>query len=122
MPERLSLRPQHVTPRPLAGIAALLGLTPSAAGADPVVTGITHDSRQIRPGDLYAALPGARAHGAEFAVQAAANGAAAILTDPEGREAAAATGLPVLVVDNVRGVLGPAAAQVYGEPAESLLL
>jgi UDP-N-acetylmuramoyl-L-alanyl-D-glutamate--2,6-diaminopimelate ligase len=86
------------------------------------VSGITHDSRQIRPGDLYAALPGARAHGAEFAAQAAANGAAAILTDPEGREAAAATGLPVLVADNVRGVLGLAAAQVYGEPAESLLL
>ena len=30
------------------------------------VTGITLDSRAVRPGDLYAALPGARTHGADF--------------------------------------------------------
>ena len=36
------------------------------------MTGVTLDSRAVRPGDLYAALPGARAHGADFAGQAAA--------------------------------------------------
>ena len=58
MPDRLSLRPQHVTPRSLHALTALLGL-PTPDGADVQVTGVIHDSRQVRPGDLYAALPGA---------------------------------------------------------------
>ena len=48
------------------------------------VTGVTHASDAVRPGDLYAALPGARRHGAEFAAAAAAAGAVAVLTDPAG--------------------------------------
>ncbi len=39
---------------------------------DVEVTGITHASGEVRPGDLYAALPGARRHGAEFAADAVA--------------------------------------------------
>src|SRR4051794_1714299 len=114
------MRPSTNPARSLSGLARSLGLPPAEGEAS--VSGITHDSRRVRPGDLYAALPGAQAHGADFSAQAAAGGAAAILTDSEGREAAAATGLPVLVTDNVRDLLGEAAAQVYGEPAESLLL
>ncbi len=72
------------------------------------------------PGDLYAALPGARVHGAEFAAQAAAAGAVACLTDPAGRERGAAAGLATYVVEEPRRVLGRLAAWVYGEPAESL--
>src|SRR3954451_20958680 len=68
------LRPQTLRPTPLTEVAALLGL-PLPAGPDVSVTGVTHDSRAIRPGDFYAALPGSRAHGADFAAQAAANGA-----------------------------------------------
>ena len=41
-------------------------------GPDVRVTGVTLDSRAVRPGDLYAALPGARVHGAAFAADAAA--------------------------------------------------
>ena len=47
------------------------------------VTGLTADSRQVRPGMLYAALPGARADGRAYIPQAVANGAAAVLA-PEG--------------------------------------
>ncbi len=46
-----------------------------------VVTGVTLDSRAVRPGDLYAALPGFTTHGAAFAAAAAASGAVAVLTD-----------------------------------------
>src|SRR5215204_2656940 len=120
MPERLSLRPQHVTPRPLTAIAALLGLTPPTAGARPVVTGVTHDSRQVRPGDLYAALPGAHTHGATFAAAAAAAGAVAVLTDSAGAEMG--SGLPTLVVAEPRTRLGEVAAHVYGQPARDLLM
>ncbi|QKG26648.1 UDP-N-acetylmuramoyl-L-alanyl-D-glutamate--2,6-diaminopimelate ligase [Actinomadura verrucosospora] len=118
------MRPTTVQARPLDGLAATLGIDGGAAGGrgGTEVTGITHDSRAVRPGDVYAALPGTRTHGAEFAAQAAASGAAAILTDPAGRGRAAATGLPVLVVADVRARLGDAAAYVYGEPGRDLTL
>ncbi|GAA3382193.1 UDP-N-acetylmuramoyl-L-alanyl-D-glutamate--2,6-diaminopimelate ligase [Streptomyces racemochromogenes] len=105
-------------PTPLGELATLLGLPESGAAQ---ITGITHDSRAVRPGDLYAALPGARLHGADFAAQAAALGAAAVLTDPEGAERAAATGLPVLAVADPRGRMGELAAEIYGRPGEGLL-
>ena len=86
------------------------------------VRGITHDSRRVRQGDLYAALPGTRVHGAVFSRQAADADAAAILTDAAGAEEAAATGLPVVVVPDARAVLGTVAAWVYDEPAKDLVL
>jgi UDP-N-acetylmuramoyl-L-alanyl-D-glutamate--2,6-diaminopimelate ligase len=129
-------RPQTVAPVRLARLAALLSASLTGAngssgevGGAPAgpevsqpgaVTGITHDSRDVRPGDLYAALAGANRHGAEFAGQVAAAGAAAVLTDPAGRAAALAAGLPVLVVDDPRAVLGVAAATVYGDPSARL--
>ena len=72
------------------------------------MTGVTLDSRAVLPGDLYAALPGARAHGADFAGQAAAAGAVAVLTDREGvdRMTAAGVALPAVVVEHPRAVLG----------------
>ena len=57
------------------GIAAPSGL-PSG------ITGITADSRQVRPGMIYAALPGTRADGRDYIGQAVAGGAAAVLTLP----------------------------------------
>ncbi|WUS33594.1 UDP-N-acetylmuramoyl-L-alanyl-D-glutamate--2,6-diaminopimelate ligase [Streptomyces sp. NBC_01255] len=117
-------RPQQARPTPLGDLAAQLGVdTPGAGpGHGPVaITGITHDSRAVRPGDVYAALPGARLHGADFVAQAAGLGAAAVLTDPDGAERAAATGLPVLVVENPRGRMGELAAEIYGRPGAGLL-
>ncbi|MFF9910946.1 UDP-N-acetylmuramoyl-L-alanyl-D-glutamate--2,6-diaminopimelate ligase [Streptomyces sp. NPDC013457] len=111
-------RPEQARPTPLGDLAARLG---TETPGDAAVTGITHDSRAVRPGDVYAALPGARLHGADFAAQAAGLGAAAILTDPAGAERAAATGLPVLVVENPRGRMGELAAEIYGRPGEDLL-
>jgi UDP-N-acetylmuramoyl-L-alanyl-D-glutamate--2,6-diaminopimelate ligase len=84
------------------------------------LTGVTHDSRRIRPGDLYVALRGAQVHGASFAAEAMARGAVAVLTDPGGRDAAVATGLPVLIVPDPRAVLGAVASWVYGQPAHDV--
>ena len=80
------------------------------------------DSRHVRPGDLYVAVGGGSAHGADFSAQAMASGATAILTDPAGRAAAVATGLPVLVVGDPRAVLGQVASWVYGRPARDITL
>lgn len=111
-------RPAEVRATDLAELAARLGVEPPGSGA---VTGITHDSRAVRPGDVYAALPGARLHGADYVAQAKDLGAAAILTDPTGADRGAATGLPVLVTENPRGRMGELAADIYGRPGEGLL-
>ena len=105
-------------------MAAALGVDqPTAApDLDVVITGVCLDSRAIRPGDLYAALPGQRTHGARFAQAAAELGAVAVLTDPAGVELAEAAGLPVLAVDDPRAVLGGLAAWLFGEPARQLLM
>ncbi|MFF5588438.1 UDP-N-acetylmuramoyl-L-alanyl-D-glutamate--2,6-diaminopimelate ligase [Streptomyces hygroscopicus] len=114
-------RPLQVRPIPLAELADQLGVQAPEAPEGAAVTGITHDSRAVRPGDVYAALAGARLHGADFAAQAADLGAVAVLTDPAGAERAAATGLPVLAVADPRGRMGALAATIYGEPGHGLL-
>lgn len=112
-------RPVRVSATPLAELADQLGAEPPQHAAQ--VTGITHDSRAVRPGDLYAALPGARLHGADFVTQAVGLGAVAVLTDPTGAERAAATGLPVLVVEDPRARMGELATTIYGHPGQDLL-
>jgi UDP-N-acetylmuramoyl-L-alanyl-D-glutamate--2,6-diaminopimelate ligase len=127
----LPSRPGRVTPRALTGLASLLGvkmtgpaeLDPFAGPDGPArLTGVTHDSRRVRPGDLYAALPGSHQHGARFCRQAAAAGASAVLTDPGGRDLAIDCPLPVFVVGDVRARLGEVAAWIYGFPSQRLLL
>jgi UDP-N-acetylmuramoyl-L-alanyl-D-glutamate--2,6-diaminopimelate ligase len=104
----------------LSEVAAVAGAAPP--GIDVFATGVTHDSRAVQPGDLYAALPGAHAHGADFARDAAAAGAVAALTDDAGAEAVRAAGLPAVVVQDPRDRLGLVAARIYGDPSTALLL
>ncbi|MEJ2889005.1 UDP-N-acetylmuramoyl-L-alanyl-D-glutamate--2,6-diaminopimelate ligase [Actinomycetospora aeridis] len=86
------------------------------------VTGATLRAHEVRPGDLFAALPGARAHGADFADRALERGAAAVLTDAAGAERDALRGsdVPVLVHADPRAAIGPASALVYGDPSTRL--
>jgi UDP-N-acetylmuramoyl-L-alanyl-D-glutamate--2,6-diaminopimelate ligase len=108
-----------VTPRLLTELAQSLGV--AGPVRDAAVTGVTHDSRKVQPGDLFAALPGALTHGVEFVAQAEVAGAAAILTDPDGAGRLSAE-LPVLAVEDPRSRLGELAACIYGRPAEELLM
>ncbi|MFZ9950583.1 MAG: Mur ligase domain-containing protein, partial [Gemmobacter sp.] len=75
---------------PVRARLADLGLVPAAGAGDRTITGIAIESRAVRPGMLFAALPGTRVHGARFAAEALASGAVAILTDAAGAEAARA--------------------------------
>jgi UDP-N-acetylmuramoyl-L-alanyl-D-glutamate--2,6-diaminopimelate ligase len=117
-------RPLSPRRTPLAQVAEWLGLSlPEAApGADAEVTGISLSTQRLQPGDVYAALPGARAHGASYAAQAVEAGAVAILTDAAGAEIAREAGVPLLVVDDARAVLGGVSARIHGEPAQDLRL
>lgn len=126
MPDRPGLRPTHVTPRVLTDLLAGSGFSLAEragtdAVADVVVTGVTHDSRQVRPGDLYVALPGAHTHGARFA--ASATHASAVLTDAAGADIIGSeTGVPVFVVEDPRARMGVLADQIYGRPSRDLLM
>ncbi|MCT1551507.1 UDP-N-acetylmuramoyl-L-alanyl-D-glutamate--2,6-diaminopimelate ligase [Brevibacterium casei] len=112
-------------------ISQLLPAAPGTIHGDPdrEVSGVSHDSRTVAPGQLYAALPGSNVHGARFAPDLIAAGVSAILTDPVGwkliAEAvdpdvlAAVTGL---VVDDPRAVLGFVSATVYGTDVRPELL
>jgi UDP-N-acetylmuramoyl-L-alanyl-D-glutamate--2,6-diaminopimelate ligase len=89
------------------------------AGPDGTVTGITAGSAMVRPGDLFAGVPGRSGHGARFAADAVRAGAVAVVTDPPGR-ALVPAGVPVLVVPDVRAVLGELSAAVYGHPSRAM--
>ncbi|WP_040087507.1 UDP-N-acetylmuramoyl-L-alanyl-D-glutamate--2,6-diaminopimelate ligase [Corynebacterium humireducens] len=105
----------------LSHLARIAGgeLTGSVA---PVVTSVELDSSRLADeGALFAAVPGTRRHGAEFA---RGTPAVAILTDAAGKELLDAAGdtRPVILVDDVRAVLGAVAAEIHGHPSERLTL
>jgi UDP-N-acetylmuramoyl-L-alanyl-D-glutamate--2,6-diaminopimelate ligase len=80
--------------------------------------GLASDSREVKPGYLFAALPGSKANGAQFLKAAVARGAVAVLGPPEVAAAAAALGVRFIAADNPRQELGYYAARFYaGQPS-----
>src|SRR5271166_6383686 len=77
---------------------------------DPEILGLTADSRAVKPGFLFAALPGSRDDGRRFIAEAVTKGAAAILTDAP---LAAETTVPVIADANPRRMLALMAARFY---------
>ncbi|MBC9209896.1 UDP-N-acetylmuramoyl-L-alanyl-D-glutamate--2,6-diaminopimelate ligase [Roseomonas aerophila] len=89
-----------------------VGQGPQALGSQ--ILGLTADSRAVRPGFLFAALPGARADGREFIAEAVARGAGAILA-PEGTDwPAGVPPRPLLTAADARRALAQMAAGFYG--------
>jgi len=88
----------------------------SAGLEDVPITGVTNDSRAVRPGSLFVAIPGLHADGHDFVEAAAAAGAAAALVD----RALPELTLPQLVVSETRSALAIAAAWWYGDPGDEL--
>ena len=74
------------------------------------LTGIASDSRRVRRGFLFVAVPGTKADGLAFLPQALANGAAAVMAE---RAAEVPTGVAMIVVPNVRRALALAAATFF---------
>lgn len=118
-PETMRVRPERPPRRSLAEVAAQLGVpAPVADGDGPELTGLTLDSRDVRPGDLYVALPGASAHGADFADAAERAGARAVLTDADGAQRL--TAMPTIVVDEPRARLAGLSAWFHDHPSRAL--
>jgi UDP-N-acetylmuramoyl-L-alanyl-D-glutamate--2,6-diaminopimelate ligase len=83
---------------------------------DIAVTGVTHDSRAVRPGSLFVAVPGLHVDGHDFVAAAAEAGAAAALVERPLPEVA----LPQLLVSETRPSLATAAAWWFGDPSHEL--
>ena len=101
-----------------------LGLT-ALAGREAHVTGLAVDSRDVKEGYLFAALPGARMHGGEFIQYALRMGAGAVLTDRQGAEVARAeldaSDAALVIAEDPRQALAYAAALWFGRQPETVV-
>lgn len=95
----------------------LSDLMGSKAGSNAVleITGITADSREVKPGFLFAALGGTQTDGSRFVADAVARGAVAVLA-----ERALSADVPVLVGQDARRCLARMAARFYGTQPETV--
>ena len=96
----------------LGGIVPLGG-----APADLPLEGLTQDSRKVRPGWLFFAVPGIREDGARYAGEAVERGAVAVVA-----QRPLDLPVPCLVTDLVRPALAKAADRFFGSPSERLSL
>src|SRR6195952_2005018 len=84
-------------------------------GPDVVVTGLTFDNRRVAEGPLFFCVPGFTRDGHDFAPDAVAKGAVALVVErPLG------LGVPEVVVADVRSAMARAAARFYGDPTARL--
>jgi UDP-N-acetylmuramoyl-L-alanyl-D-glutamate--2,6-diaminopimelate ligase len=90
----------------LQGLATLDARTGAIA-----TTGVTADSRKVKPGDVFVAVPGTKADGLAFAAQAAASGAAAIIGESASPSLPHDT--PFVKVERARRALSLMAARIY---------
>lgn len=107
------LRPEHPSPRSLAGFVQEFGIEYLGNVDGVEISGVTLSTGDLHPGDLFVGVKGAKGHGAVYAAEAREGGAVALLTDAEGATLAADAGLPILLVENPRHALGEIAAWVY---------
>ncbi|MER9297066.1 UDP-N-acetylmuramoyl-L-alanyl-D-glutamate--2,6-diaminopimelate ligase [Mesorhizobium sp. M0621] len=101
--------------RDLAGILPVEGM----ASIDLEVTGISSDSRQVKPGVVFFALAGTKADGAVYAADAAARGAAAIVAGKG--SAIAGLSVSVLAVGDPRLALAMSAARYFGKQPQTMV-
>ncbi|MEO0401345.1 MAG: UDP-N-acetylmuramoyl-L-alanyl-D-glutamate--2,6-diaminopimelate ligase [Pseudomonadota bacterium] len=99
-----------------------LGLT-AQGGANPDISGLAVDSREVKDGYLFAAMPGSRVHGAEFVQYAVRMGASAVLTDAAGVALAAGwlNDVAVVIADAPREALSRTAALWFGGQPETMV-
>jgi UDP-N-acetylmuramoyl-L-alanyl-D-glutamate--2,6-diaminopimelate ligase len=98
-------------------IAAVEGARLQQGDPDARVTGVTHDTRQLEPGDLFVAIPGFERDALTFVPQAVGRGASAIASE---RPPELEPDVPLVLVPSARRALGDLAAAFYGYPSRHL--
>ena len=111
------LRPIEEFKRTVESVAALANANLSGNPAT-VISGLSLSSNSVQQGDLFIALPGEKVHGADFAAEAIARGAVAVLTDEVGAEKI--LDVPVIVSAHPRRAAGVISAWFYSEPMRDL--
>jgi UDP-N-acetylmuramoyl-L-alanyl-D-glutamate--2,6-diaminopimelate ligase len=86
-------------------------------GDDVAIGGAAHDSRRVRPGDLFFCVTGATADGHAYAAAALEAGAAALVV-----ERWLDLGAPQVLVPSVRAAMGPMSSTVFGDPSADLAI
>ncbi len=81
------------------------------------ITGLTDDSREVMPGNVFAAIPGNKADGTQFIRDALNRGASALLV---GKPMPELKLVPQIVTDNPRRTLGHLASLLNGEPSRHM--
>ena len=102
----------------LTELLAGIGTEPVASKVKADVTGISADSRSVKPGDLFVAVPGTKTDGVQFAHEAVKKGAVAVLAE----KTIGGLQVPVFTVPSVRKALALAAGNFYGNPARELTM
>jgi len=86
-----------------------------SASTEVEITGLSYDSRRVRPGTLFFCVEGFKSDGHDFAEQAVQSGASALVVErPLG------LGVPEVLVACTRAAMGPLAAKFYGDPTSEL--
>jgi UDP-N-acetylmuramoyl-L-alanyl-D-glutamate--2,6-diaminopimelate ligase len=101
----------------LSRLAAAAGIDPGDEGSavDPMVSDVTHDHREVRPGSLFCCIVGTERDGHDLASEAVTAGAVALVVQrPTG------AGVPELVVSDTRAAMGVLAAEFWGNPSTDL--
>jgi len=99
----------------------LRDLASVASGRELRVTGVCIDSRKLRAGDAFLALPGQKDHGWNHVPAAVRAGARVILAEPATvLSAPVLTGVPVIPVANLGAVAGVIAARFFGDPSQHM--
>ncbi len=109
-----TIRPDSVKPVALRELVDAFGLQLVDGSSTVAVTGISMNTGDLRPGDLFVAMPGLKTHGAKFAEKAIGAGAVAVVSDSQGLEILGEVSVPTLLLENPRSHLGQLAAYVYG--------
>lgn len=102
----------------LADVAAEIPGASLSGDAGVLITGVRHDSREVRPGDLFVARAGGRTHGERFVADAIARGAVAVLV--ESGASAATPGVARIEAPDVPRALALASAAFWGHPTFAL--
>ena len=100
-------------------LSELLGRD-NGAFAHTMIEGMQLDSRKVRPGDVFLALPGERHDGRQFIEQAVANGAAAVLAEAPVAGFLEAIAVPLIELPELRFEAGVLAARFYGNPSHAM--
>lgn len=106
----MSIRPVNLEKKALSSFDQKLFNT------DVEITGVCINAAEVKSGDLFIALPGAKTHGMNFIDQAISNGAIAVLSDRK-----LDCSIPVFIDQTPRNLVGPISNWLYSKPFSKLV-